>query len=157
MNSDILAAFIGAGGAIMAALVVVLSERKRQRAKSGKKADPPKGSDAAISSGIAGNLSDYFSDVRPDGPLHVELGVKKDGKVALFHNKHLRAHIIEGQYFPAHHRFYLLSSDGSSRDMGTPVNKDAAAHMRESNRLLLVHLKDGKALGGVYVPLKIYQ
>lgn len=105
-----------------------------------------------------GNLLDFVYHVEGTDPLHVEVGVKKDGKVAVFHNKPFKRDLSWIEYDIGRNKLDFIMDDGEIRDVGVPVNKDVAKYMHNTHQVLMVLLDDetGEAKEGYYVPLIIH-
>lgn len=106
-----------------------------------------------------GNLLDFVYHVEGSEPLHVEVGVKKDGKVAVFHNKPFKLDLSWIEYDIGRNKIDFIMDDGDVRDVGVPVNKEVAKYMHNTHQVLMVLLDDktGEAKDGYYIPLIIHQ
>ncbi|MFN3700160.1 MAG: hypothetical protein ACK4VI_01400 [Alphaproteobacteria bacterium] len=105
-----------------------------------------------------GNLLDFVYHVEGSDPLYVEVGVKQDGKVAVFHNKPFKRDLSWIEYDIGRNRIDFVMDDGDIRDVGVPVNKDVAKYMHNTHQVLMVLLDDetGEAKEGYYIPLIIH-
>ena len=105
-----------------------------------------------------GNLLDFVYHVEGSDPLLVEVAVKKDGKVAVFHNKPFKNDLSWIEYDIGRRTIEFIMDDGEIRNIGVPVNKDMAKNMHNSHQILMVLLDDetGQAKEGYYVPLIIH-
>lgn len=105
-----------------------------------------------------GNLLDFVYHVEGSGPLLVEVGVKKDGKVAIFHNKSFKHDLSWVEYDIGRNKVDFIMDDGEVRNVGVPVNKDVAKYMHNTHQVLMVLLDDetGEAKEGYYIPLIIH-
>lgn len=106
-----------------------------------------------------GNLLDFVTHEEGSNPLLVEVAVKKDGKVAVFHNKPFKKNLSWIEYDITKNTIEFVLDDGEVRDIGVPVNKDIAKNMHNSHQVLMVLLDDetDQAIEGYYIPLIIHQ
>jgi len=106
-----------------------------------------------------GNLLDFVYHVEGSEPLYFEVAVKKDGKVAVFHNKPFKNDLAWIEYDIGRNMIEFVMDDGDIRDVGVPVNKDIAKYMHNSHQILMVLLdsETGAAKEGYYIPLIIHK
>ena len=105
-----------------------------------------------------GNLLDFVYHEPGSDPLFVEVSVKQDGKVAVFHNKPFKNDLSWIEYDTGKNAIEFIMDDGEVRDIGVPVNKDIAKNMHNSHQVLMILLdmETGQAKEGYYVPLIIH-
>lgn len=111
------------------------------------------------SSSPYGNLLDFVYSDPGSEPLFVEVAVKKDGKVAVFHNKPFKRDLSWIEYDMDRNSIEFVMDDGDVRDVGVPVDRDVAKYMHNTHQILMVLLDDesGEAKEGYYIPLIIHQ
>ncbi len=106
-----------------------------------------------------GNLLDFVYHVEGSEDLFVEVAVKKDGKVAVFHNKPFKNDLAWIEYDTGRNVIEFVMDDGEIRDVGVPIhNKEIAKYMHNSHQILMVLLdsETGAAKEGYYIPLIIH-
>jgi hypothetical protein len=105
------------------------------------------------------NLSDFVYGASKDNPLHVEVAVKADGRIVVFHDKPFKNEVSWFEYDVTTSKFDFIMDDGESRDFGMPLDRSVGKHMHNSHQILMVLLDDqtGEAKEGNYIPLIIHQ
>lgn len=104
-----------------------------------------------------GNLLDFVYHEEGSDPLLIEVGVKQDGKVAVFHNKPFKNDLSWIEYDIGRNAIEFVMDDGEVRDVGVPVNAEIAKNMHNSHQVLMVLLDDnGQPKEGYYIPLIIH-
>jgi hypothetical protein len=105
-----------------------------------------------------GNLTDFVYGADADNPLHIEVAIKEDGKVVVFHDKPFKKDISWFEFDLDTNKFDFIMDEGDLRDFGMPLDKSVAVHMQNSHQILMVLLDDdtGEAKEGNYVPLIIH-
>ena len=105
-----------------------------------------------------GNLLDFVYHKEGSDPLLVEVGVKQDGKVAVFHNKPFKNELSWIEYDIGKNAIEFVMDNGEVRNIGVPVNKEIAKNMHNTHQVLMVLLDDesGQAKEGYYIPLIIH-
>ncbi|HBR68538.1 MAG TPA: hypothetical protein DEA55_04085 [Rhodospirillaceae bacterium] len=106
-----------------------------------------------------GNLTDFVYGVDSEGGLHIEVAVKEDGKVVLFHDKVFKNELSWLEFDLETNELNFVLDDGDIRDIGLPLSKSVAKHMQNSHQVLMVLIDDktGDAKEGNYVPLIIHR
>ena len=105
-----------------------------------------------------GNLTDFVIGTDTDNPLHVEVAIKNDGRVVLFHDKPFKTPISWFEFDLKTNKFDFIMGDGELRDFGMPLHQSVAKHMQNSHQILTILLDDesGDGKEGDYIPLIIH-
>ena len=105
-----------------------------------------------------GNLTDFVDGAGKDNPLHIEVAIKDDGRVVVFHDKPFKNDISWFEFDLKTNKFDFIMDDGELRDFGMPLDESVAKHMQNSHQILMVLLDDdtGEAKEGGYKPLIIH-
>lgn len=107
----------------------------------------------------AGNLTDFVIGADDDNPLHIEVAIKEDGKVVVFHDKPFKMEISWFEFDLNSNNLDFVLDDGEIRDIGLPLTQDVAKHMQNSHQILTVLMDPhtGEAELGTYIPLILHQ
>ncbi len=107
----------------------------------------------------AGNLTDFVYGVDKENPLDIEVAVKEDGKIVLFHNKPFKNDLSWLEFDLGTNELDFVLDDGEIRDVGLPLTENVAKHMQNSHQILMILLDDntGEAKEGNYIPLIIHK
>jgi hypothetical protein len=105
------------------------------------------------------NLLDFLYDPPGSEKLYIEVGVKDDGKVAVFHNKKFKRELAWIEYDMDAERIDFVMDDGQVRTLGLPVNKDMNKYLHNTHQVLMVLMNEetGQATEGYYIPLIIHK
>ena len=105
-----------------------------------------------------GNLTDFVIGTDTDNPLHVEVAIKDDGRVVLFHDKPFKTAISWFEFDLGTNKFDFVMEEGELRDFGMPLHESVAKHMQNSHQILTILLDDesGEGKEGDYIPLIIH-
>ena len=105
-----------------------------------------------------GNLIDFVDGVDDDGRLDIEVAIKQDGKVVVFHSHPFKTDISWFEFDLTSNRLDFVLDDGQVRDIGLPLLNNVAKHMQNSHQILMVLMdpETGEAEEGNYVPLIIH-
>ena len=108
---------------------------------------------------VIGNLLDFVEDEHKNTPLDIEVAVKDDGRVVVFHNKPFKFDMSWFEFDLETNKLDFILDDGETRDFGLPLAKDVAKYMQNSHQILMVLMDDetGEATKGKYVPLIIHR
>lgn len=106
-----------------------------------------------------GNLTDFVHGVSDSNPLHIEVAIKDDGRVVVFHDKPFKNEIAWFEFDLGTNKFDFIMDDGELRDFGMPLDASVAKHMQNSHQVMMVLLDDetGLAKEGDYKPLIIHK
>lgn len=106
-----------------------------------------------------GTLIDFVYGVDENNPLDIEVAVKQDGRVVVFHNKPFKTDISWLEFDLLTNELDFVLDDGNIRDAGIPLKPGIAKHMQNSHQILMVLMDDstGEAKEGKYVPLIIHR
>ncbi len=106
-----------------------------------------------------GNLTDFVYGVEDGSRLDIEVAIKEDGKVVLFHNKPFKNELSWLEFNLGTNELDFILDNGEIRDVGLPLTQNVAKHMQNSHQVLMVLLDDdtGEAKEGNYIPLMIHQ
>lgn len=105
-----------------------------------------------------GIISDFvYGGASKEDPLFMEVAIKEDGRVVLFHNKPFKNDLSWMEFDLGTNELNFVLDDGDIRDLGLPLKKEVAKHMQNSHQILMVLLDDrtGEAKEGHYIPLII--
>jgi hypothetical protein len=107
----------------------------------------------------AGNLIDFVTGYDPSVGLDLEVAIKQDGRVVVFHSLPFKNEVSWFEFNLTTNKLDFILDDGDIRDIGLPVGKDVAKHMQNSHQILMVLMdpKTGDAKMGNYVPLVIHR
>lgn len=106
-----------------------------------------------------GKLIDFVRDVDAENHLEIEVAIKEDGKVVVFHNRPFKNKVAWFEFDLGTNKLDFVLDDGDVRDVGVPLHQAVAKHMQNSHQILMVYLDDktGEAKEGGYVPLIIHR
>ncbi len=106
-----------------------------------------------------GNLTDFVHGVDDDNPLHVEVAIKDDGRVVVFHDKPFKNQVSWFEFDLGTNKFDFIMDEGELRDFGMPLHQSVAKHMQNSHQILMILLDDetGEGKEGNTVPLIIHR
>ncbi len=106
-----------------------------------------------------GNLLDFVYHAEGSDPLYVDVAVKDDGKVVIFHNKPFKKDLAWIEYDIGQDKIEFVLDDGEIRNLGIAVNKNMKKYMHNTHQVLMVLLDDdsGQAKEGYYIPLIMHQ
>jgi len=108
----------------------------------------------------SGHLRDFvYGGASEEDPLFLEVAIKEDGRVVLFHNKLFKNELSWLEFDLSTNELDFVLDDGEIRDLGLPLKQEVAKHMQNSHQILMVLLDDktGEAKEGNYIPLIIHQ
>lgn len=103
-------------------------------------------------------ISDFvYGGASKEDPLFMEVAIKEDGRVVLFHNKPFKNELSWLEFDLGTNELDFVLDDGDIRNLGLPLKQDVAKHMQNSHQILMVLLDDktGEAKEGNYIPLII--
>jgi hypothetical protein len=105
-----------------------------------------------------GNLTDFVEGVDENNPLDIEISVKDDGKIIIFHNRAFRTPVSWFEFNLGTSKLDFIMEEGQIRDAGMPLFPKIAKHMQNAHQILTVLMdeKTGQAKEGIYVPLIIH-
>ena len=105
-----------------------------------------------------GNLTDFVYGADEDHPLHIEVAIKEDGRVVVFHDKPFKRDIAWFEFDLGTNMFDFIMDDGKLRNFGMPLNPSVARHMQNSHQVMMVLLdgNTGEAKEGSYIPLILH-
>ena len=106
-----------------------------------------------------GKLIDFVNDVDENNHLEIEVAIKEDGKVVVFHNRSFKKDIAWFEFDLETNKLDFVLDDGQIRDVGVPLHQVVAKHMQNSHQILTVLMDNdtGDATEGNYVPLIIHR
>lgn len=109
--------------------------------------------------GDSGYLADFMVHGGLDDKLHVEVAVREDGQVAVFHNRPFLEDLAWLEFDLGALRLDFMREDGSARDFGVPIPQKMARNMDNTARVFLVLMDEdtGQAVRGRYVPLIVHR
>ena len=110
-----------------------------------------------------GNMLDFIEGDH-GGDVYIEVGVKKDGKIAVFMNKPLKRDVSAIHAFPEDHRMVFCDRKGQIRtvagpEIGIPLNTEVLNVALATRQALIVYIDDvsKEVLEGYYLPFKVYR
>ncbi len=106
-----------------------------------------------------GNLTDFVVGVDKAGKLDIEVAIKEDGHVIVFHSHPFKKEVSWFEFDLRTNKLDFVIDNGDVRDVGLPLTQDVAKHMQNSHQILMVLMdpKTGEATQGNYVPLIIHR
>ena len=106
-----------------------------------------------------GNLLDFVEGASKDTRLDIEVAIKEDGHVVMFHSHPFKGGISWFEFDLGNNKLDFVLEDGEIRDIGLPLTHDVAKHMQNSHQILTVLMdpQTGDAKEGQYIPLIIHQ
>lgn len=105
-----------------------------------------------------GKLIDFVYGVDENNHLEIEVAIKEDGRVAVFHNRPFKEDIAWFEFDLGTNKLDFVLNDGDIRDVGVPLHDSVAKHMQNSHQILMVLMDNdtGEAKEGNYIPLIIH-
>lgn len=106
-----------------------------------------------------GNLLDFVHGARNETELHIDVSLREDGKVVIFHNYPFTSPISWFEFDVTTRKLEFIFNDGESRDMGLPIGHEISKNMQNTHQILTILLDNdtGQVKEDVYVPLIIHQ
>lgn len=100
-----------------------------------------------------------FVDCGKDEYLDLEVAIKEDGRVVIFHSHPFKNDLSWMEFDLETSKLDFILDDGAIRDIGMPLNAGVTKHMQNSHQILMVLMdpKTGEATEGHYVPLIIHR
>ena len=104
-----------------------------------------------------GSLNDFFEKGTGHENLYIEVAIKEDGKVVLFHNRAPKAPVSWFEFELGTGKLDFVLDDGAVRDIGLPLRQAVTKHMQNAHQILMVWMDDktGEVKEGHYVPLVV--
>ena len=106
-----------------------------------------------------GNLTDFVYGITDHNRLDIEVAIKADGRVVVFHSHPFKKDVSWFEFDLNSNKLDFIFDDGEIRDIGLPLSKNVAKYMQNSHQILMVllDLETGEAKEGNYVPLIIHR
>jgi hypothetical protein len=106
-----------------------------------------------------GKLIDFVYGVDANNHLEIEVAIKEDGKVVVFHNRPFKKDIAWFEFDLGTNKLDFVLDDGDVRDVGFNLHQAVAKHMQNSHQILMVLLDNdtGAAKEGNYIPLILHR
>ena len=100
-----------------------------------------------------------FIDCGKDEYLDLEVAIKEDGRVVIFHSHPFKNNLSWMEFDLASNKLDFILDDGDIRNIGMPLNASVAKHMQNSHQILMVLMnpQTGDAREGNYIPLIIHR
>lgn len=100
-----------------------------------------------------------FVYIGKDEYLDIEVAVKEDGRVVVFHSHPFRNDLSWMEFDLGTNKLDFVLDGGDIRDVGMPLNAAVSKNMQNSHQILMVLLnpETGEAKEGNYVPLIIHK
>ena len=107
---------------------------------------------------IGANLAEFVYGCDEDNTLDLEVAIKQDGRVILFHNRPFKKSLDWFEFSLKDSILYFVVDDGKEKG-GIPVTPNVAPHMQNTYQILTILLDNetGEAKEGKYIPLMILQ
>lgn len=108
---------------------------------------------------IYNNIVDFVYDPEGTGNLIIEVVVREDGKVAVFHDKPFKRELSWIEYDMKAGQLQFIMENGELRVMGLNIRPELKKNMQNTHQILMVLMdtESGQAKEGAYVPLIIHQ
>ena len=106
---------------------------------------------------MVGNIADFF-DLDGKESVDIEIATNTEGKIVVFHNRHLKVGLKRIEYFVEEAQFIFLQEDGTHRrPAGLPIKSDVENNLLKGSEVLFVYLDDStrNTVEGLKYPLKI--
>jgi hypothetical protein len=105
------------------------------------------------------SLRDFVQGLDPSARFDIEVAIKEDGHVVVFHSHPFKDEISWFEFDLGTNKLDFILEDGKIRDTGLPLTRDVAKYMQNSHQILMVLMDPttGEASGGAYVPLIIHR
>ncbi len=106
-----------------------------------------------------GNLTDFVSGVDANNHLDIEVAVKDDGRVVVFHNRPFKVDVSWFEFDLSESKLDFVMENGDIRNVGMTLNAGITKYMQNSHQILMVLMDDatGDAVQGNYIPLVIHR
>lgn len=106
-----------------------------------------------------GSLRDFVDGIDDKTRLDIEVAIKEDGHVVVFHSHPFRNGISWFEFNLTTNTLDFILEDGNVRDIGLPLTGDVAKHMHNTHQILTVLMdpETGEAKEGHYIPLIIHR
>lgn len=106
-----------------------------------------------------GKLIDFVKGVDDNNHLEIEVAIKDDGRVVLFHNREFKEEIAWFEFDLNTNKLDFVLNDGDIRDIGVSLHTAVAKHMQNSHQIFTVYLDNetGEGIQGNYIPLILHQ
>lgn len=106
-----------------------------------------------------GNLTDFVYGITDDNRLDIEVAIKEDGRVVVFHSHPFKSDVSWFEFDLDSNKLDFVLDNGEIRDIGLPLSESVAKHMQNSHQILMVLLdpETGDAKEGNYIPLIIHR
>ncbi len=105
------------------------------------------------------NLTDFVEGIDETNRLDIEVAIKEDGHVIVFHSHAFKNDVSWFEFDLGTNKLDFVLGDGDMRDIGLPLTNNVAKHMQNSHQILMVQMdpKTGEATNGRYIPLIIHK
>ncbi len=106
-----------------------------------------------------GNLNDFTYQDGTGKDLHIEVSVKDNGQVAIFHNKPFVHELGWLEFDLGTNQLEFVRDDGEMRDFGFALTPDMAKHMQNTHHVFMVLMDEesGEPAKGGYLPLIVHR
>lgn len=106
-----------------------------------------------------GNIVDFVHDPDGTGDFNMDVVIREDGKVAIFHDKPFKRELSWLEYDMKEHQLHFILENGDLRVLGIKVREDLKKNMQNTHQILMILMDNetGQAKEGGYVPLIIHQ
>jgi hypothetical protein len=108
---------------------------------------------------IRPDLLEFVAGYRPERGLNLEVAVKEDGRIVVFHSLRFTKDVAWFEFEPVSRRLSFVMEEGEVPEIGLPLSPDVARHVVKARRILMVLMDpESKApIEGFYIPLIIAQ
>lgn len=106
-----------------------------------------------------GHLTDFVENIGKEERLDIEVAIKEDGHVVVFHSHAFKGDISWFEFDLDTNKLDFVLDDGNVRDIGLPLSDSVAKHMQNAHQVLMIWMnpETGEANQGRYVPLIIHR
>ncbi len=102
-----------------------------------------------------GNLTDFVEIIPEAGNLEIEVAVKPDGRVALFHNMPFKDDLSHLEYDNSTRAIDFVLVSGEKRGLDVPLKPEMTKNMQNTYQVLMILMdhETGYSKKGFYKPL----
>ena len=106
-----------------------------------------------------GKLIDFVEGYDPVRGLDLEVTIKQDGRVVVFHSLPFTKDVSWFEFDLSTNKLDFIMDGGDIRNIGIALKQDIARHMQNSHQILMVLMdaETGQPKEGFYIPLVIHR
>lgn len=108
---------------------------------------------------LVGNLTDFVVRPAEKANFEIEVAVKDDGRVAIFHNMPFKKELSWLEFDLGSRELNFVLNNGDIRSADVPLAPTLSKNMQNSHQVLMILLDNnsGEAKQGFYIPLIIHR